>query len=93
MRFVTEGYLKSIFIDLPRKKGAPGSVEEPGAPGLRMGKEKGPRPRPGRGHGNMAKPHALLVPLGCARRRACTCGLSTWCSPRGLQGGISPGEA
>jgi len=25
----------------------------------------------------MARAHDLLVPLGCARRRACTCGLST----------------
>ncbi len=41
---------------------------------------------------NMAKPHALLVPLGCARRRACTCGLSTRYSPGGLQGSHAPGE-
>jgi len=25
----------------------------------------------------MVKPHDLLVLLGCARRRACTCSLST----------------
>ncbi len=43
------------------------------------------RPRSSGGDGNMAKPRGLLVPLGCARRRACTCGLSTWCSPRGLR--------
>ena len=40
---------------------------------------------PARGDGNMAKPRGLLVMLGCARRRACTCILSTWCSPRGLR--------
>ena len=33
-------------------------------------------PRP-RGREDMARAHGLLVPLGCARRRACTCGLST----------------
>ena len=46
--------------------------------------------RPAWGAGGMAKPHGLLVPLGCARRRACTCGLSTrWCAG-GLQGGPCP---
>ena len=30
-----------------------------------------------RGNEDMARAHDLLVPLGCARRRACTCGLST----------------
>ena len=39
---------------------------------------------------NMAKHLALLVPLGCARRRACTCGLSTGYSLRGLQGAAPP---
>ena len=29
------------------------------------------------GINNMVKPHDLLVPLGCIRRRTCTCGLST----------------
>ena len=29
------------------------------------------------GNEDMARTHGLLVPLGCARRRACTCGLST----------------
>ena len=29
------------------------------------------------GNKDMARAHDLLVPLGCARRRACTCGLST----------------
>ena len=45
------------------------------------------------GNGNMAKPHGLLVPLGCARRRACTCGLSTRYSPGGLQGDHVPRDA
>ena len=39
-----------------------------------------------KGNDNMAKPHGLLVMLGCVRRRTCTCILSTRCSPGGLQG-------
>ena len=36
--------------------------------------------------GNMAGTRGLLVPLGCARHRACTCGLSTGWSIRALRG-------
>ena len=51
---------------------------------------RAPMPGAGRGNGNMVKPHGLLVPLGCACRHACTCGLSTRCSPGGLQGDLRP---
>ena len=53
--------------------------------GLRERGLRGRGKSPSRGDGNMAKPRGLLVMLGCARRRACTCILSTWCSPRGLR--------
>ena len=43
-----------------------------------------------RGRRNMAKPRGLLVPLGCARRRACACGLSTRYCPGGLRWGRAP---
>ena len=49
--------------------------ERPAAPSGRKG--RGNSGRPEKKEDNMAKPLALLVPLGCARRRACTCGLST----------------
>ncbi len=39
------------------------------------------------GSGDMAKPPGRLVPLGCARRRACACGLSSPCSAGGLRAG------
>ena len=60
----------------------------PAAPSGRKG--KGNSGRPEKKEDNMAKPLALLVPLGCARRRACTCGLSTGCSIRGLGGAVLP---
>ena len=52
-------------------------------PAMATGIKKKQHESPGKkvrrkGNDNMAKPHDLLVPLGCARRRACTCGLSTW---------------
>ena len=42
------------------------------------------------GRKDMARAHGLLVPLGCARRRACTCGLSTPCCAGGLEGSLAP---
>ena len=44
------------------------------------------------GSDNMAKPRGLLVPLGCARHRACTCGLSTGCSLRDLRGALGASD-
>ena len=43
-----------------------------------------------RGRNNMAKPRGLLVSLGCARRRACACDLSTRYCPGGLRRGRAP---
>ena len=42
-----------------------------------------------------ARPPAFgpLVPLGSTRRRAPTCGLSTWSSPTALKGGLISGRA
>ena len=42
------------------------------------------------GSDNMAKPPGRLVPLGCARRRACACGLSSPCSAGGLRRDLVP---
>ncbi len=42
---------------------------------------------------DMAKPRGLLVALGSARRRACTCALSTRCSPGGLRADSIRGDS
>ncbi len=39
------------------------------------------------------QPSGPLVPLGSTRRRAPTCGLSTWSSPTALKGGLISGRA
>lgn len=67
-----------------RQKAARGKGETDSNPGERVPLKKNG------GSDNMAKPPGRLVPLGCARRRACACGLSSPCSAGGLRRDLVP---
>ena len=90
---------RAVVRSIGRREGR--FAEEGGGP-----QGKVPAGRPGRGTARAAPPAAPatgggarrkrsgpLVPLGSTRRRAHTCGLSTWSSPTALEGGLISGTA